>query len=123
MGVSSGKAVRDSKLSRKDVWVTSKIWSSDWYGICPEPASFCFKSLLLGSENMCKCRGYQAAREAALESLQLMQFEYIDLMLLHSPGDPGLRPETWKALEDLHQEVSACWTAAFVACMIGCRCD
>ena len=36
-----------------------------------------------------------------------MQLDYIDLMLLHSPGDPDLRPETWRALEDLHRQVQA----------------
>ena len=35
-----------------------------------------------------------------------MQLDHIDLMLLHSPGDPRLRPETWRALEDLHEQVT-----------------
>ena len=55
------------------------------------------------------CRGYKNATLAAEDSLRLMQLSHIDLMLLHSPGDPSLRPETWRALEDLHDQV---WTSA-----------
>jgi hypothetical protein len=29
----------------------------------------------------------------------------VDLMLLHAPGDPQTREETWRALEDAHYEV------------------
>lgn len=38
---------------------------------------------------------------AVTESLRLIQSDYIDLLLLHTPGEPTLRAETWKALEDL----------------------
>lgn len=50
-------------------------------------------------------RGYANATQAVKESLRLMQLNQIDLMLMHSPGDPTLRPETWRALEDLHDQV------------------
>ncbi len=53
-----------------------------------------------------------------MSSLQLMQLDYIDLMLLHSPGDPDLRPETWRALEDLHQQVGMSSNASQSSCEI-----
>ena len=51
-----------------------------------------------------------------------MQLNYIDLMLLHSPGDPELRPETWRALEDLHQQVGMSGNASQNSCEIHTNC-
>ena len=31
----------------------------------------------------------------------------IDLMLMHAPGDPSLRAETWRALEEAKAQVRA----------------
>lgn len=70
-----GRALEDSKIPRAEVFVTTKLWLSNW--------------------------GYDAARNAVNESLQLLRTPYIDLILLHAPGDPNSRAETWKALEDM----------------------
>lgn len=54
------------------VFVTSKVWLSNW--------------------------GYPAASAAVRASAATLGG--VDLMLLHAPGDAGARAETWRALED-----------------------
>lgn len=71
------KAVRDSGLERQEVFVTTKVWNDD--------------------------QGYEKTLKAVERSLKLMQFDYIDLVLVHWPV-PRLRKETWKALERVYDE-------------------
>lgn len=67
-----GKAIADSSVDRKDIFVTSKLWVSQFT--------------------------YEKATKAIDESLQRMNLDYIDLMLLHQPyGDVA---GAWKALEE-----------------------
>ncbi|GAB9467992.1 Voltage-gated ion channel [Globisporangium polare] len=73
-----GKAVRDSGLPREQVFVTSKLFLSFW--------------------------GYDKAVAAIKESNAKLGLGYIDLFLLHAPGDAATRAETWRALEDLQKE-------------------
>ena len=42
--------------------------------------------------------------QAIQGSLRALNLEFIDLLLLHAPGKPHLRAETWRAVEDLHDE-------------------
>ena len=71
-----GNAVRDSGISRKDIFVTSKLWIQDY--------------------------GYEAARAGIETSLRKLNMDYIDLYLLHQPyGDV---PGAWKALEEAQKE-------------------
>ena len=71
-----GNAIRDSGISRKDLFVTSKLWIQDY--------------------------GYEAARAGVNESLRKLNIDYIDLYLLHQPyGDV---PGAWKALEEAQKE-------------------
>lgn len=71
-----GNAFRDSGLSRKDLFVTSKLWIQDY--------------------------GYEAARAGIETSLRKLNMDYIDLYLLHQPyGDV---PGAWKALEEAQKE-------------------
>lgn len=72
-----GRAVRDSGLNRKDVFVTTKIWNDD--------------------------QGYDKTLKAVERSLNLLGFDYIDLVLIHWPM-PKLRKDTWKALEKCYDE-------------------
>ena len=44
--------------------------------------------------------GYHKALESIKASLYALGIGYIDLMLLHAPGDPHTRSETWKACEE-----------------------
>ncbi|KAG7671743.1 putative 9,11-endoperoxide prostaglandin H2 reductase [Nannochloris sp. 'desiccata'] len=69
-----GKAVLESKIAREEVFITSKVWLNNY--------------------------GYDTTVASVKESLTKLQTKYIDLMLLHAPGDPKLRPESWRALED-----------------------
>eukprot|EP01120_Amphizonella_sp_Union-15-10_P006774 TRINITY_DN2222_c0_g1_i1.p1 TRINITY_DN2222_c0_g1~~TRINITY_DN2222_c0_g1_i1.p1 ORF type:complete len:286 (+),score=46.97 TRINITY_DN2222_c0_g1_i1:52-909(+) len=80
-----GKAIRDSGIDRKEIFVTSKLRPVD--------------------------QGYDKAREACLKSLNALGLSYLDLYLIHWPGVQGLptnskenailRKESWEALESL----------------------
>lgn len=69
-----GEAIIASTIPRKEIFITTKLWASEW--------------------------GYEKATAAIHASLARLQTNYIDLLLLHAPGDPGLRAQTWAALED-----------------------
>ena len=67
-----GKAVRDSGVSREEMFITSKLWLQDY--------------------------GYEAAKKGIDASLQKLGMDYMDLYLLHQPyGDVA---GAWKALEE-----------------------
>ena len=67
-----GKAVRDSGVSREEVFITSKLWLQDY--------------------------GYEAAKNGIDASLQKLGMDYMDLYLLHQPyGDVT---GAWRALEE-----------------------
>ena len=67
-----GKAVRDSGISREEIFVTSKLWLQDY--------------------------GYEAAKKGIDTSLSKLGLDYIDLYLLHQPyGDVA---GAWKALKE-----------------------
>jgi diketogulonate reductase-like aldo/keto reductase len=70
--VEVGEAVRTSGLSRREVFITSKVWNDD--------------------------HGYDATMRAVEGSLARLDVGPIDLMLVHWPV-LGLRRETWRALE------------------------
>jgi diketogulonate reductase-like aldo/keto reductase len=75
-----GRAIVDSKVPRNQIFVTTKLWLNNF--------------------------GYNKAVKAINVSLAKLQTTYVDMILLHAPGDPLLRAETWKALEDLKQSGS-----------------
>jgi methylglyoxal/glyoxal reductase len=72
-----GKAVKESGIDREEVFVATKLWNSD--------------------------HGYDSTIRAFENSLSLLGLEYIDLFLVHWPV-PGLRRETWKAMQFLLHE-------------------
>lgn len=68
-----GAGIRDSGLKREEVFVTTKIWNA--------------------------AQGFEAAGEALEESLQRLQMEYVDLLLIHWPTPAkNLFVDTWRAL-------------------------
>jgi 2,5-diketo-D-gluconate reductase A len=72
-----GAAVRDSRLDRDAVFVTSKVWNDD--------------------------HGYDATLRAFDASLERLGLEALDLYLIHWPvPEKGLTAETWRALERLY---------------------
>ena len=69
-----GEAVRESRIPREEIFVTTKLWNAD--------------------------HGYDKAIAAFEESLKKLGLSYIDLYLIHFPVE-GVRKESWKALETL----------------------
>lgn len=70
------KKQSDFSLSRSDLFITSKLW----------PTNF----------------GYEKALSSFQSSLSQLQTDYLDLYLLHWPNPQN--KETWKALEKLYKE-------------------
>ena len=75
-GIKEGLA--STGLNREDLFITSKLWLTDF-----------------GKENV---------EKAYLTTLEKLQLEYLDLYLMHWPGtDEALFIETWQALETLYE--------------------
>ncbi|MDZ7776084.1 MAG: aldo/keto reductase [Bacteroidales bacterium] len=72
-----GNAIRNSSLSRKEVFITSKLWNTE--------------------------QGYASTKKALDESLKRLQTDYLDLYLIHWPVE-GKYTDTWKAMEELYDE-------------------
>lgn len=70
-----GNAIAKSGIPRKELFLTSKVWIEHY--------------------------GYEACKASVLRTLERLQTEYIDLMLLHQPF--GDYPGAWRALEDLYE--------------------
>ncbi|EGZ19447.1 putative aldehyde reductase [Phytophthora sojae] len=73
-----GRAVRDSGIPREEIFVTTKLFITNW--------------------------GYEQALAATKESNEKIGLGYIDLYLLHAPGDVSTHDESWRALEELHEQ-------------------
>src|SRR5439155_19178726 len=69
-----GAALRESGVSRSEVFITTKLWNDD--------------------------QGYESALRAFDASLERLGVDHIDLYLLHWPV-PGKRLDSWRALERL----------------------
>jgi diketogulonate reductase-like aldo/keto reductase len=72
-----GAAIAESGVPRAEVFVTTKLWNQN--------------------------QGYDAALTAFDASLKRLRLDYVDLYLIHWPV-PGLRLESWRALEQLFAE-------------------
>lgn len=71
-----GKAIKVSGVPREELFITTKLWISDF--------------------------SYEAAKDAFNESLRKLDLDYVDLYLLHQPfGDIF---GAWRALEELYKE-------------------
>lgn len=71
-----GRAVKDSGISREEIFITSKLWVSHF--------------------------GYERAKLGIERSLKKLGMDYMDLYLIHQPyGDVA---GAWKALEDAKEE-------------------
>jgi diketogulonate reductase-like aldo/keto reductase len=69
-----GKAWQKAGLKREDIFITTKI--------------------------MVQHFGYNRAKSTFAESIEKLQTDYVDLLLLHFPV-PVLRKKTWQALEEI----------------------
>ena len=70
-----GEALKATKIPRDEIFITSKVWTSD--------------------------QGYKNTLAAFDRSREFLDLEYIDLYLIHWPVT-GLRKETWRALEKIY---------------------
>mmetsp|Transcript_25464 Transcript_25464/g.35082 ORF Transcript_25464/g.35082 Transcript_25464/m.35082 type:complete len:280 (-) Transcript_25464:113-952(-) len=77
--ISVGHAIRDSGIPREELFVTTKFF--------PKPK-----------------HGYDEAIAQMSLSLQQLQLDYVDLMLVHTPSMQGDRTMTWRALEQMKTE-------------------
>lgn len=74
--VAVGNALKNSGVSREDLFITTKLWVQH--------------------------TGYEKTKEAFERSLEKLQLDYLDLYLIHQPyGDIH---GSWRAMEDLYQE-------------------
>jgi len=71
-----GEAIKTCGVPREELFITTKVWISN--------------------------AGYEKAKASILESLQKMQLDYIDLMLIHQPINDYYG--TYRAMEDLYKE-------------------
>jgi len=83
-----GRAIRDSGIPRSEIFLTTKLSARE--------------------------HGFEKALKAYETSCKKLGVDYVDLYLVHFPGDdtlartdktqPSLRRESWRALEKLYQE-------------------
>ena len=71
-----GQAIRESKVKRSDIFVTTKLWNFD--------------------------QGYDKALKAFEKSLTTLGLEYVDLYLIHWPQSRELTHESWRAFETIY---------------------
>lgn len=71
-----GEAIKESKVPREEIFVTTKVWIDNY--------------------------GYDRCKRSVVESLEKLQLEYLDLVLLHQPFADYYG--AYKALEDLYEE-------------------
>lgn len=76
--VEVGKAIKDSKVKREEIFITSKLWNSE--------------------------QGYETTKAAIEKSLKDLDVEYIDLYLIHwfKGYEKGI--QSWKAIEEAYEE-------------------
>ncbi|MEM9648696.1 MAG: aldo/keto reductase [Bacteroidota bacterium] len=72
-----GKAIRESTIPRKEIFLATKVWNTE--------------------------QGYDQTLEAFDKSLKRLQTDYVDLYLIHWPVESKYL-DTYKALELLHEE-------------------
>lgn len=72
-----GRGIEESGVSRKDIFLTTKLWNTD--------------------------QGYEATLRAFDKSLRKLQTDYVDLYLIHWPKGE-LSAESWKAFEKIYHE-------------------
>ncbi len=72
-----GKAIKESGVSREELFITTKVWNTD--------------------------QGYESTLKAFEVSRKKLGLEYLDLFLIHWPVK-GKYKETWGAMENLYRE-------------------
>jgi len=78
--VGVGNGIRKSGVAREDIFLTTKVWNAD--------------------------QGYETSLAAFDNSLKLLGFDYVDLLLVHWPVKGKYR-DTWRALEKIYKDGKA----------------
>ena len=74
-----GQAIRESGVPREELFITTKLWNIE--------------------------QGYESTLKAFDESMEKLGLDYLDLYLIHWPGNDKDRiKETWKAFEKLYND-------------------
>ena len=79
-----GKAIKKSGIPREEFFITTKVWKTSM--------------------------GYEGAKKSFEESLEKLDMDYVDLLLIHWPRADeesdwkNLDIETWKAFEEIYKE-------------------
>jgi diketogulonate reductase-like aldo/keto reductase len=74
-----GEALKQSGVPREDIFITTKLWNSD--------------------------QGFDSTLKAFDDSLGKLRLEYLDLYLIHWPGEgPQKRHDSWRAMEKLQKQ-------------------
>ncbi len=73
-----GKAIKDSKIPREELFITTKLWNSD--------------------------QGYEKTKAAFNLSLKNLGLDYVDLYLIHWFKGYELALDSYKAMEELYNE-------------------
>lgn len=73
-----GKAIKDSKIPREDLFITTKLWNSD--------------------------QGYESTKAAFNLSLKKLGLEYVDLYLIHWFKGYESALDSYRAMEELYKE-------------------
>lgn len=103
LGTSLGMAFRDGSITREDVFVTTKV------GHPPVPALF---GKTFDWDTMSPEQAAARAKEDVVTSLDELQLGFVDLVLVHWPGNFGstdkarnraLRSAVWGALEECYE--------------------
>lgn len=76
-GIGIKEGLKEAGLKREDIFVTSKVWNNHLT--------------------------YDQTKQAFQASLKKLDLDYLDLYLIHWPGDNAFK-ESWQALEDLYEE-------------------
>ncbi len=73
-----GKAIKDSKIDREKIFVTTKLWNTD--------------------------QGYESTKKAIKTSLEKLGVKYIDLYLIHWFKGYDKQLASWKAMEEAYEQ-------------------
>jgi diketogulonate reductase-like aldo/keto reductase len=73
-----GIGIKNSKIKREELFITSKVWNSD--------------------------QGYESTLRAFESTCNQLQVDYLDLYMIHWPIDHVLTLSTYKALEKLYDD-------------------